>query len=125
MSRQWFRMFALFVLIALLIGCGSGSATPETQPVARPIPADSPFAKVKVGMGQDEVFATIGQPTSMGTYMTGKSFIPYHFGGDNTRTLAHYKGIGTITFSQDNAFTSRMSVISVDYDPEDPGFDKK
>jgi hypothetical protein len=38
---------------------------------------------------------------------------------------AHYKGIGTITFSQDHAFTSRMSVISIDYDPNDPGFDRQ
>lgn len=122
-----------FLSFCVLGGCASngssssGSSTPpvaETQAVKRPIPPNSPFARIKEGMGSDEVFATIGQPTSQSSYITGKGFIPFHYGGDNARMTAHYKGEGTITFSQDHAFTSRMSVISIDYDPDEPGFER-
>lgn len=121
----------LFLLVGfyLIGGCSSNNSPAPTSvaaaPTTRPIPPDSPFAKIKEGMGSDEVFATIGQPTSQTAYATGKAWIPFHYGGDNTRMTAHYKGIGTITFSQNHAFTSQMSVMSVDYDPEEPGFERK
>ena len=132
MSKKW-KTSAAILSVVILGGCGSSdnssNANPNgetltTQPVKRPIPPDSPFAKVKEGMGSDEVFATIGQPTSMGSYVTGKAFIPFHYGGDNSRSIARYKGIGTITFSQNHAFTSGTSVMSIDYDPEEPGFER-
>jgi hypothetical protein len=125
-------MLAVVLALSLLAACKSGQSTAsddrapaEPEHVSAPIPPDSPFAKVKVGMGSDEVFATIGQPTSMTSYATGKAWIPFHYGGDNARSVAHYKGIGSITFSQNHAFTSGMSVMRIDYDPSDPGFERK
>jgi hypothetical protein len=123
--------FAVLLTVCTLMGCKSSGSSdssakadvPATQP-SRPIPPDSPFAKVKVGMGSDEVFATIGAPTSQNHYMTGKGFIPFHYGGDNSRMKGHWKGIGTITFSQNHAFSSGMSVMSIDYDPNEPGFER-
>lgn len=127
---------AILSLLCFLAGChgGGASSSPDAQPslaeapAKQPsvsIPPDSIFAKVKVGMSQDEVFATIGQPTSLGHYQTGKAFIPFHFSGsDNMRSTAHYKSVGTITFSLDSAYTSRFSVISIDYNPSEPGFAK-
>lgn len=120
-------------------GCASGGSSssssspkqdaPQPAPAAEapkaPIPPDSPFAKVKLKMGSDEVYATIGKPTSEERYITGKGFIPFNFGGDKHRMTAHYKGVGTITFSSDGSFTSGMSVMSIDYDPTEPGFAKK
>ena len=94
----------------------------ETQQPARPIPPDSPFAKIQNGMDFGQACALIGQPTSTSVYQTGKAWIPFHYGGDNTCTKAHYKGIGTITLSQNNAFSSGYSVMEVDYDPSEPGF---
>jgi hypothetical protein len=108
-----------------LVGCGSGgAAATEPEHVSAPIPPDSIFAKVKIGMDKNEVIATIGPPTTEGMYQTGKAWIPYHFGGDNMRATAHYKGVGSITYSSNSAFTSGMSVMSIDYDPTDPGFEK-
>jgi len=75
-------------------------------------------------MSFNEVVATIGQPTTTNSYITGKGFIPFHYGGDNSRIAAHYKGVGVITFSQNNAFSSGMSVIDINYDPNEPGFDR-
>lgn len=100
-------------------------AAPASEAPKRPIPPDSPFAKVKLKMGSDEVYALIGKPTSEDRYITGKGFIPFNFGGDKHRMTAHYKGIGTITFSSDGSFTSGMSVMSIDYDPAEPGYEKK
>jgi hypothetical protein len=123
------RALALLLVGSSLLACSSSSSSSsaqeaETPVISKPIPPDSPFAKIKIGMASDEVFATIGRPTSESTYQTGKAFIPFHYGGDNVRMAAHYKGMGIITFSQDSSFSSSMSVMSVDYNPDEPGFDK-
>lgn len=134
MLIHWKASVAVLSL-CVLVGCGSkgsssdqpaSKAVAETEPPKRPIPADSPFAKIKEGMSKDEVFVTIGMPTSQGAYATGKAFIPFHYGGDNYRTIARYKGIGTIIFSQDSRFTSGMSVMEggITYDPDEPGFER-
>ncbi len=135
MRNHWKLAGAALISLGLLAGCKTGGSSSTTNEPAKeeavatkpsiPIPPDSPFAKVKVGMGRDEVFATIGNPTSISSYQTGKAWIPFHFSGSDVyRTVAHYKGIGTITFANDSAYTSGSSVISVDYDPAEPGFEK-
>jgi hypothetical protein len=136
MKTHLLKSIAILSLLCLFSGCHGGDASsssatqpsvaegPVTQPSV-PIPPDSIFAKVKVGMSQDQVFATIGQPTSLDRYQTGKAWIPFHFSGsDDARSTAHYKGVGTITFSLDSAYSSSFSVISIDYDPSEPGFAK-
>jgi hypothetical protein len=112
-------------------GCHSDSSAPTTSTADAaatptvPIPADSPFAKIKVGMSEGEVVATIGQPTSEGSYMTGKSFIPFHFSGsDDVRKAMHYKGQGLVILSNNSAYTSGYSVSEIDYNANDPGYDK-
>ncbi len=107
------------------LGCGT---TEDSEPAktaeapaapAIPIPADSPFAKIKLGMGMDEVYALIGRPTDTGHHMTGKAFIPYYYGGDTHRTEAVYKGLGTIVFSPNNHWTQHMGVIEIIYNPNE------
>ncbi len=127
-------LMSLFAAVGLVLLIGCGSSSPSTEPSssdsadattkpAIPIPPDSPFAKVKIGEDMQEVYADIGRPTSENHYITGKSFIPFHFSGsDDHRMAAHYKGQGIITFSNDSAYTSGMSVIEVDYDPKETGF---
>jgi hypothetical protein len=123
-------MLAVAILSAgFMVGCGS-STPPATQPTTQaeapkiPIPPDSPLAKIKEGMGYDEVVAAIGQPTTPPYYyQTGKAWIPFHYGGDNYRLRAHWKGQGSITFSSNGSFTSGSSVMEVDYDPNDKGFE--
>jgi len=130
---------AAVLSFSMLSGCGGSSSQPtssdttqqtvsQAQPAAaapttRPIPPDSIFAKVKNGEEQGQVYATIGQPTSVETYQTGKAWIPFHFSGsDDVRQRAHYKGVGTITFANDSAYSGGYSVISVDYDPNEKGY---
>lgn len=128
--RFTLRGATMCALLATAAACasrgaaGGSSASAQATP-AIPIPANSPLAKIKVGMASDEVFATIGQPTAQNQYQTGKAWIPFHFGGDNFRTDARYKGLGVVVFSQNNAFTKSMTVIDIKYDPAEPGFEKK
>jgi hypothetical protein len=128
MKKKWCASLAL-VSLGVLVGCSNNSSpsakqeVAESQPAKIPIPPDSPFAKIKEGMSTDEVASLIGQPTSRGAYATGKSFIPFHYGGDNSRQIFRYKGIGTIIFSQNSAFASGYSVMEVNYDPNEKGFD--
>jgi hypothetical protein len=112
-----------------LVGCATtdsdspkpASPTPAAKATVA-IPADSPFAKIKPGMGMAEVYALIGQPTDTSHHITGKQFIPYYYGGDTHRTEAIYKGLGRIVFSPRHAFTSDMEVIEVNYNPDERGF---
>jgi len=134
MQKKWSLLLAAALSVGVLAGCksgGSSAAKEEPEPVAAtkpsiPIPADSPFAKIKISMDKDEVFAKIGPPTNMDHYQTGKAWIPFHFSGsDNYHMVARYKGQGTITFSNDSAYTSGMSVIEIEYDPSELGYAKK
>ena len=90
--------------------------------VSLPVPADSPFAKVKVGMGMKEVYDLIGQPSDTSAHLTGKSFIPYYYGGDTHRVEAIYKGQGRIVFSPPHAFTGDVRVVEINYNPNERGY---
>jgi hypothetical protein len=135
MWKRFVLTSAVVTSLYFLAGCGGGgdsqpSSSDTTQPAVAdapppsvPIPPDSVFAKVHVGEEQSEVFATIGAPTSIETYQTGKAWIPFHYSGsDDIRQRAHYKGIGTITFSNDSAYSGGYNVLSVDYDPNERGY---
>ncbi|HEY1922915.1 MAG TPA: hypothetical protein VGG44_09225 [Tepidisphaeraceae bacterium] len=128
MTTRLLSMIAIVSLGGFFAGCNSGSssgsaAAPTTQAFSTPIPADSIFAKVHMGEERDEVFAAIGQPTSIGAYVTGKAFIPFHYSGsDDHRLVAHYKGVGVIYFGNDSAYTTGYSVVDMSYDPNDPGY---
>lgn len=81
-------------------------------------PADSPLAKVKVGMGEDEVREILGPPTTQRSYETGKRWIPGYgaFAPDQRRTEFVYKGQGLVTFNN-NQYTGKLAVERVVYDP--------
>lgn len=95
----------------------AAAAKPEV-----PIPADSPFAKLKVGMGMAEVSSLIGQPTDTSSHVTGKAFIPYYYGGDTHRVEYIYKGLGRIVFAPPHAFTGDLRILEIHYDPTERGF---
>ncbi len=64
------------------------------------IPAPhSKFSQLKIGMGFKQVEDIAGPPTDQGSYITGKAFIPFYFGGDRTRSEFVYKGEGRLIFA--------------------------
>jgi len=81
------------------------------------------ISEVKVGMSSGEVYALFGTPTSETGHITGKAFIPFNFGGrGNVRTIALYKGQGSIIFENTSAYTAGKRVVEVIIDPYEPGF---
>ncbi|MGD0461145.1 MAG: hypothetical protein ABSB74_01525 [Tepidisphaeraceae bacterium] len=133
MTTRLLGLMAILSFAGFFAGCHSGGDTTTTQAdnsaavapsaTTRPIPPDSIFAKVKMGEERDTVYAAIGQPTSVGSYITGKAWIPFHYSGsDDVRLVAHYKGVGVIYFGNDSSYTSGYSVVDISYDPNDPGY---
>ena len=90
----------------------------------RPIPADSPLAKIREGMSKAEMFSLLGPPTDQDTSVTGKAFIPFYFGGDATATRMHYKGLGRVYVSGQGIFGGGEKVLKIEYDPQESGFRK-
>lgn len=116
----------------LILGCGlaltitacarDGARPKPAAPAAAPAPAGSPLSQVKEGMRPEDVQKLLGAPSSIKPYITGKAFIPFYFGPDQTRTAYYYKGVGRVVFSGDGAFSTNSRVQRVEYDPNDPGY---
>ena len=98
---------------------GKAEAKADETKTAIPIPADSPFAKIKLDMSMDEVFALIGRPDDTSNHITGKAFMPYYYGGDTHRTEAIYKGQGRIIFCPRNHWTQSLGVMEIVYNPSE------
>ncbi len=59
----------------------------------------SKFAKLKLGMTMNEVFAKIGRPNAQWHRPTGKDHIPFYFGDDRWVYECSYKKEGRLTFN--------------------------
>lgn len=70
----------------------------EGEITGRPAPG-SKFTRLQIGMPLKQVTDLIGQPSDEGTYITGKAFIPFFFGGDRHRQELVYKGQGRLIFA--------------------------
>ena len=122
-------LFASLILVAGASGCKTTSSTesaPKSEapgknekaakPAAANIPADSPFAKIQMGMQQAQVENILGPPTSIRVFPSGKGFIPFYYGPDTVRTGAFYRGLGRIVFS------GAHIVVEISYDPTEDGY---
>lgn len=97
----------------------------EGEIVGAEIPG-SPFAKLEIGMSQRQVEEVIGSKVQdaaeCGQYLTGKSFIPFHFGGDKVRQECAYKGLGRLVFTNQSDFDGRAALIKIEYDASEDGY---
>ena len=127
-------VFILFLLFSSF-NCAGPQGTAETQSPAAgtqatleaskpaqesttpklPIPPDCPLAKIKEGMGHQQVIDILGPPKDQEVYTTGKQWIPFYFGPDIVRTVYYYKGLGQIHFSAGR-------VMEIMYDPKEDGY---
>jgi hypothetical protein len=120
----------LSAAILAISGCASDGKKPAAESKAAAeeprivgnIPANSPFAKVQLGMSQGQVHELIGHPTDTVTYSTGKQWIPFYFGNDAARLEELYKGLGTITFTGAGIGGVNYKVYRVVYDPSEDGY---
>lgn len=115
--------WALIGVLAIsgLSACsGRQAGQPAPAPVAEAaIPADSPLAQVRVGMGMKQVTDLIGEPNDTKSGITGKAFIPFYFGEDRAQTVAYYKGLGRVVYAIANG---TPQVNRVEYDPDESGY---
>lgn len=85
--------------------------------------AGSRFTRLKIGMGLRQVTDLIGQPTDQGAYITGKSFIPFYFGGDRYRHEMAYKSMGRLVFAGGSAGDHSASrLIEIVNDATEDGY---
>jgi hypothetical protein len=117
----------LAFVIAALCACASGSGGGEAADSPRAEaaaakgiapPPDSPLAKVQLGMTDLQVRKILGDPDNANAYMTGKSWIPFYFGTDASRSDWMYKGMGRVVFSR-NQYSGALKVIRIDYNPNE------
>jgi hypothetical protein len=121
------RFVLLIFLVTALGACASDSGGQQAGDNQRAQasaamgvapPANSPLAKVQVGMNDAQVRKILGDPDNANGYMTGKAWIPFYFGTDTTRTDWMYKGTGRVVFSR-NQYSGSLKVIRVDYNPKE------
>jgi hypothetical protein len=79
------------------------------------------FTKLKIGMSYAEATDLVGRPTDEGMYVTGKMFIPFHFGSDKARWEGAYKGQGRLIFSHETFGTGRY-LIWIIYNQNERGY---
>lgn len=114
------RRHALWVgAAAVLIAASPASAADarESKPAEMSVPADSPLAKIRRGMSEGEVIEILGPAYRTQSYRTGKSSIPFYFGGDATRRVFQYPGLGQVVFAKGRHRPYR--VIRVHYNPDE------
>jgi type IV pilus biogenesis protein CpaD/CtpE len=123
------RALLVFLAIAVVVlgACTSRSGGEATEKSSRAQtaapqdvapPADSPLSKVQAGMSARQVHAILGEPDNVNAYLTGKSWIPFYFGGDTARTDWMYKGMGRVVFSR-NQWSGAVKVIHTIYNPSE------
>lgn len=135
MKRKILTMATAGLVTLALTGCmGSSqesSATPNTtQKTTKKastkssgttkIPRSSKLSKIRKGMSRKQVYDLIGAPTDSHGYSTGKSWIPFYYGGDRYRWEDLYKRQGRIIYTGRN----HWKVHEIIYDPKETGYVK-
>ncbi|TPG47661.1 hypothetical protein EAH75_12600 [Rhodanobacter glycinis] len=119
-SLVFMSSLAFFASYAPMAICAGAPKSSEVEGTPAP---GSKFARIQVGMYSKQIMDLIGPPTDQKTYMTGKAWIPFHFGGDNSRTECHYKGEGVLTFANGGVGDlGSMKLIRVKVDSQESGY---
>lgn len=116
------RATLLVLLFASALACasgGRGSEPPTSAESPSPPPPGSPMARVESGMTDAQVRSILGAPDEVRTYVTGKNFIPFYYGGDTSRSDWIYQGQGRVVFSR-NRWSGGLNVVNVIYQPDEP-----
>lgn len=123
MKIKSFVFVAALALFTSYVPMATCAGAPKSSEVVGTPAPDSKFAKIQVGMYSRQVMDPIGPPSDQKTYMTGKAWIPFHLGSDNSRTEYHYKGEGVLTFSNGGVGDmGSMKLIRVKVDNRESGY---
>lgn len=112
-SKRWLLVVAaVWIATLVLESCAA------QKPPSLPIPPESPFSKIGLGMTLNHVTDLIGQPTDREIAPTGKAFAPFYFGTDRVRMTAYYRCSGRIIFGG----LGTQQVLEIEYDPTEDGY---
>ena len=101
----------------------SKDGTIEGEIVGTPAPK-SKFSKLQIGMTPEQVEKLIGRPDDTDAHVTGKAFIPFHFGGDTQRLEYFYKREGQLSFANTNNFIAPNALIKIEVNAKATGISK-
>ena len=82
----------------------------------------SRFLRLEIGMSMRQVTDLIGRPNDMGTYVTGKAWIPFYFGSDRQRYEMIYGGLGRLIFAGGNVGDPSAHLISIIHNAQESGY---
>lgn len=82
----------------------------------------SKFTQLQIGMPMKQVMDIVGTPTDQGSYVTGKAFIPFFFGGDRYRHELVYKGQGRLIFAGSSGYDTNAHLIWIIHSANETGY---
>lgn len=90
----------------------------EGELVGTPAP-NSGFAKLLIGMSDEEVNKLLGNPpTRSHYYESGKRWIPFYYGNDAIRMQVQFEGEGCLVYAAGNRFNKTSpDLIRIEVDP--------
>ena len=108
-------------LLVMMLMAASPAVAAESEGVAAgPLPIDA-FARLERGMGEQQVLAVAGLPTSEGTYRPLLDRVLGVVGlGDAYRTY-FYRGMGRVMLVGGSQLLQNGTVVKVEVDTDEPG----
>jgi hypothetical protein len=110
-------------MIAIVFVCSMGCAVSPPSLPQQPVSKGSPLAKVQTGMTFTQVVGVLGPPTSQSRELTLHAFNPFSIGPEAQITRFHYVKLGRVVFVGPDFHGQGASVIAVEEDPAEPGYD--
>jgi hypothetical protein len=80
------------------------------------IPANSKWARLRIGMEQPEVEKLLGVSHNVHAYPTAKAWIPFYYGTDRTRYEVRYPGQGSVSYTGGSWGGGRGVLMMINYD---------
>ena len=147
MINRFAYVIAAIVVTFLLIGCQTAQISKSTESEAPSAKAESPkdtqtvkgingwegdisgtpapgsnFTRLEIGMSMRQVTDLIGGPTDMGSYVTGKAWIPFYYGSDRYRYEMLYRGQGRLIFAGGHMGDPSGHLISIIHNAQESGY---
>lgn len=88
--------------------------------IPNPIPQDTRFARLRLGMTKQDAEALLGLPDHSLHYANDGARIPFYASDDSSRWETSYRGQGRLLFSG-AWLTGEVRLIRIEYDPREDG----
>lgn len=90
------------------------------DPVPVPVPENTRFSRLRLGMTKQDAEALLGRPDTSLHYANEGARIPFYASDDSSRWETFYRGQGRLMFSG-AWLTGEVRLIRIEYDPGEDG----